>query len=114
MKNQINLQSLYNRVINSLHLVPTLKQEKVMFRRGHRGRNLGAWSALTMLLLFSFSLLPTPFTPRVYAWSWDEDESGAKDELDIQLENYRKRLEGGISLQERIVLLDRLIKLYKV
>ena len=50
----------------------------------------------------------------MHAWSWDEDESGAKDELDTQLEGYRKRVEQGISMQERVVLLDRLIKLYKI
>ncbi len=52
--------------------------------------------------------------PLVHAWTWDDDELGAKDELSIQVENYRKRVEQGISLQERLVLLDRLIKLYKV
>jgi tetratricopeptide (TPR) repeat protein len=50
----------------------------------------------------------------VSAWSWDDDESGAKDELDVQLEGYRQRVQSGIPLQERIVLLDRLIKLFQV
>jgi tetratricopeptide (TPR) repeat protein len=59
-------------------------------------------------------MLSVSSAPRVCAWSWDEDESGAKDDLDIQLEGYRKRVEQGISMQERVVLLDRLVKLYKV
>jgi len=64
-------------------------------------------------LLFAF-LIPSSLVPHAYGWSWDEDESGTKDELEIQLENYHKRVEQGISMQERIVLLDRLIKLYKI
>jgi tetratricopeptide (TPR) repeat protein len=67
-----------------------------------------------ILLVGVFSILSASCVPHVCAWSWDEDESGAKDELDIQLEGYHKRVEQGISLQERIVLLDRLIKLYKI
>jgi tetratricopeptide (TPR) repeat protein len=59
-------------------------------------------------------MLSVSAAPRAFAWSWDDDESGAKDDLTIQLEGYRKRVEQGISMQERIVLLDRLIKLYKV
>ena len=56
-----------------------------------------------VLFLAIFSILAGAAAPRVYAWSWDDDESGAKDELDIQLENYHKRVEQGISMQERIV-----------
>src|ERR1700690_3593360 len=67
-----------------------------------------------LLFLGLFSMLSASSAPRVYAWSWDDDESGAKDDLDIQMEGYRKRVEQGISMQERVVLLDRLIKLYKV
>lgn len=48
------------------------------------------------------------------AWSWDDEEMGSKSELEVQLDGYRKRVESGISLQERVVLLDRLIKLYKI
>ena len=67
-----------------------------------------------ILFIGLFTLVIPTVVPPAHAWSWDEDESGAKDDLDIQLEGYHKRVEQGISLQERIVLLDRLIKLYKV
>ncbi len=50
----------------------------------------------------------------LHAWSWDDDESIGKDELETQLLGYRKRVESGIPLSERIVLLDRLIKLYGI
>ena len=76
---------------------------------------LNKGNQMKWILCFSlFTLLAVSSVPRAYAWTWDDDESGAKDELDIQVEGYRKRVEQGISLQERIVLLDRLIKLYKV
>jgi tetratricopeptide (TPR) repeat protein len=81
---------------------------------GEGRKEKGVWSMVTMVFLILFTLLPSPFTTRAYGWSWDEDETSAKDDLDIQLEGYRKRVEQGISLQERVVLLDRLIKLYKV
>jgi tetratricopeptide (TPR) repeat protein len=85
-----------------------------MYVTVNRRKMKGAWTMVVMVFILSFPLLPTPLTPRAYGWSWDEDESNTKDELDTQLEGYRKRVEQGISLQERIVLLDRLIKLYKV
>src|SRR5438309_10635692 len=110
MKNQMNLHRLYSHVINSLQTRPTLKQVKTMPIRGARRRGREATATAVMALILFIPLLPTPFTPPVHAWSWDEEEGGAKDELDIQLEGYRKRVEQGISLQERIVLLDRLIK----
>ena len=69
---------------------------------------------MPIAFILMVSLVTPSFVSPAHAWSWDEDESGTKDELDIQLEGYRKRVEQGISLQERIVLLDRLIKLYKV
>ena len=81
---------------------------------GERRGEKGAWSIVAMVLLLLVTLLPSPFTPRAYAWTWDDDESGTKDELDMQVQGYRKRVEQGISLQERVVLLDRLIKLYKI
>ncbi len=106
----MNLQCLYKRVIAPLQGFLTLKQETNMSRKGsHR---ISAKTGLVLILLCA--LLPSYFTPPAHAWSWDEDETGAKDELDIQLQGYRKRVEEGISMQERIVLLDRLIKLYKV
>src|SRR5579864_2847611 len=102
METRMNLQRLYNCVIASLQLRLTLYKEK--FMRPH----------ILMVGLCLISLLPSPFIPRAFAWTWDDDETANKDELDIQVEGYRKRVEEGISLQERIVLLDRLIKLYKI
>jgi nucleoid-associated protein YgaU len=95
----MNLQCLYNRVIHSLQIRFTLNKGNKM-----------KW----LLLLGVFTVMSATSAPYVHAWTWDDDESGTKDELDIQVEGYRKRVEEGISLQERIVLLDRLIKLYKV
>src|SRR5262249_721571 len=103
MKISINLQHLYKAVIKPLQGVPKLKEENSM-------RIKGMFLAMLVLAL----LLPSAFVPSVHAWSWDDDENGATDELDIQVKGYRKRVEEGISLQERVVLLDRLIKLYKV
>ncbi len=99
MKSPINLQRLYIDVIGALQKRLTLKMESRM-----------KWLTLICLLSFAGSAC----TPPAHAWRWDEDEAASKDELDIQTENYRKRVEQGISLQERIVLLDRLIKLHKV
>jgi tetratricopeptide (TPR) repeat protein len=99
MEKRMNLQFLYNNVIRALQAPPTLKQGKTM-----------KWILFVGLL----SMLSASCAPRVHAWTWDDDESGTKDELDIQLEGYRKRVEQGISLQERVVTLDRLIKLYKL
>src|SRR5437879_129468 len=99
METRMNLQRLYKHVIAPLQSRSTLNQVKPM-----------KW----VLFLSLFSLLSVTSVPRVHAWTWDDDETGTKDELDIQVEGYRKRVEQGISLQERIVLLDRLIKLFKV
>jgi nucleoid-associated protein YgaU len=80
------------------------------------GSNAIGWlRVLRCLAMISVIAGPAALAPRsAQAWSWDEEDTGAKDELEVQLEGYRKRVEGGIPLQERIVLLDRLIKLYKV
>jgi Flp pilus assembly protein TadD len=69
-----------------------------------------------LAIFLALSVLASASRPaaRLYAWSWDEEETVSKDELEVQLEGYRKRVESGISLQERVVLLDRLIKLYQV
>jgi len=99
MEKTTNLQRCYRGVIQALQTRPTLNKGKTM-----------KW----IIFLGLFSMLSVSLAPHAYAWSWDEDESGAKDDLDIQLEGYRKRIEQGISMQERVVLLDRLIKLYKV
>jgi len=68
---------------------------------------------LALLILMSLLVLGGP-AATLHAWSWDDEESIGKDELETQLMGYRKRVESGITLQERIVLLDRLIKLYSV
>ena len=47
------------------------------------------------------------------AWRWDEEESDMH-ETEIQLASYRKRVEEGMPIRERIVALDRLIKLYEI
>jgi len=99
MEKTTNLQRCYRGVIQTLQTPSTLNKGKTM-----------KW----ILFLSLFSMLSMSSAPRIYAWSWDDDESGAKDDLTIQLEGYRKRVEQGISMQERVVLLDRLIKLYKV
>jgi nucleoid-associated protein YgaU len=65
-----------------------------------------------LLLAFSFVTAAGVKTP-VRAWSWDEDDSDL-DEAEVQLQAYRKRVENGLSLQERIVALDRLIKLFQI
>lgn len=99
MNSPLNLQRLYKRVMAALHGGFKLKSGKRM-----KGS----------LLIMSLFIAGTAVVPPVHAWRWDEDEAAPKDELDIQLENYRKRVEQGIPLQERIVTLDRLIKLYKI
>jgi Flp pilus assembly protein TadD len=116
-----SLQPLYTAVIRALQSRITLNQVEVMKPltegRGERGegrRRIKARLWVSMFAFLSVALLVSPLTPRVLAWSWDEEEVDTKDELEVQLEGYRKRVESGISLQERIVLLDRLIKLYKV
>ena len=68
---------------------------------------------LGLTFVFTFTLVNSVVRP-AHAWMWDEEETQTQDELDVQLQGYRKRVEDGISLQERLVLLDRLIKLYQV
>jgi nucleoid-associated protein YgaU len=70
--------------------------------------------SLAVLAAFTLGVLAALPAPALHAWSWDQEDSGSKDELEIQLDGYHKRVENGISLQERIVLLDRLIKLYQI
>jgi tetratricopeptide (TPR) repeat protein len=95
----ISLQARYGGVMPKLQTGHRLNKENNM-----------RWFAFFMVLL----TLNAASVSSVHAWSWDDDDVASKDDLDIQLEGYRKRVEEGISLQERIVLLDRLIKLYKV
>jgi Flp pilus assembly protein TadD len=96
-----NLQHLYNDVIASLQIRRTLKKGKSM--------RLASAFLIAALLVPSVGALHV-----VHAWTWDDDELASQDELDVQLAGYRKRVESGISLQERIVLLDRLIKLFQL
>ena len=77
-------------------------------------RIVPAIGAVSRIFLLVFTLLPTLYTSPSYAWRWDEEEADSKDELDIQLDGYHARVQTGISMQERIVLLDRLIKLFKI
>ncbi|OGR91055.1 MAG: hypothetical protein A2992_03140 [Elusimicrobia bacterium RIFCSPLOWO2_01_FULL_59_12] len=67
---------------------------------------------LCIALLFGVligGLGPAP----VHAWRWDEEEADL-DETEVQLQSYRKRVEGGMPLQERIAALSRLIKLFQI
>src|SRR5689334_20765282 len=97
----VNLQTRYNLVMRALQFVFTLKKSNTA--------PMKKWASIAILLV----LASAPLRP-LHAWTWDDDEAVQKDELDVQLEGYRKRVESGISLQERIVLLDRLIKLFKI
>lgn len=98
---ETNLQRRYNDVIAPLQNAATLK-------RGIKMRAIFL-AVLTLFIVPGMSQVSS-----VHAWSWDDEEGGSKDELQVQMDGYRKRVESGISLQERVVLLDRLIKLYKV
>jgi tetratricopeptide (TPR) repeat protein len=73
------------------------------------------YSIITLMGFIVFApLLSTLHPSPALAWRWDEEEADTKDELDVQLDGYHARVETGISMQERVVLLDRLIKLFKV
>lgn len=99
MNLRATLQRLYTPVINVLRTGATL--------------NKGETVRAMMLIGLSWALVAA--APRALpAWSWDEEESQGKDELETQILGYRKRVESGITLKERIVLLDRLIKLHNV
>jgi tetratricopeptide (TPR) repeat protein len=69
---------------------------------------------MTAFIIFSLFTFSVSCPPNAYAWTWDDEELENKDELDVQLAAYRARVESGIALQERVVLLDRLIKLFQV
>jgi len=72
-----------------------------------RTYRFGFFILLSLLITGLGSLSP------VHAWRWDDAESDT-DETEIQLQAYRKRVEGGLELQQRIVELDRLIRLFGV
>jgi Flp pilus assembly protein TadD len=97
MEFSTNLQSFYKRVIGQLQGLFMLK---VMTPRRY------LMIILTLAVGFG-SVQP------VHAWRWDEEDS-EMEETEIQLQNYRKRVEAGMPLQERIVTLNRLIKLFQI
>jgi|GEM_PF-1699371 len=125
------LQLRYKSVIPVLQTEGNLKMSKDMnknsgeqtpldpgFHRGEvprRHTGVGRYPVLLFTAFFSvFTLLSVLHPVPAQAWRWDEEETESKDELDVQLEGYHARVESGISMQERIVLLDRLIKLFKI
>jgi Flp pilus assembly protein TadD len=79
------------------------------------GRKLKAMSKLRLAIVVAgVALVVCGLAPqRSHAWRWDEEEMDL-DETEVQLASYRKRVESGMPLKERIVALDRLIKLYQV
>jgi Flp pilus assembly protein TadD len=94
-----NLQHCYSLVMGAIQGLFKLKLP--MVRRIH---------FVTILLLLTLGL---GAVAPVHAWRWDEEEADL-DEPEVQLQSYRKSVESGITLQERIVALDRLIKLFQV
>ncbi len=98
----MNLMAICRFVIDALRLPQNLKN------RGNKMKRAGI--VLTAIFLLSGS----SFRQTARAWTWDDDELATQDEMDVQLAGYRKRVESGISLQERLVLLDRLIKLFQL
>jgi Flp pilus assembly protein TadD len=94
-----NLQRFYKVVIGLIQGM--LKLKMPMTRKA-------PIAALFLLLTFTAGAVSP-----VHAWRWDEEEADL-DEPEVQLQSYRKRVESGMPLQERIVALDRLIKLFQV
>src|SRR5438270_676163 len=93
----MNLQYCYKAVMGRL-------QGKFMLK----GMKFSRYAVIILAFLIGAgSVMP------VHAWRWDEEEADL-DETEIQLQSYRKRVESGMTLQERIVALDRLIKLFDV
>jgi tetratricopeptide (TPR) repeat protein len=80
------------------------------FYRDMKSRFEGRFGCILLLALLLSGVGPLPLA---HAWRWDEEEID-QDETEVQLQSYRKRVESGMPLQERIVALDRLIKLYQV
>src|SRR5258708_6506857 len=95
-----NLQHFYSLVMTRIQVGFKLKLP--MVRLLHRG-------LLLALLVVGWMGAVTP----VHAWRWDEEEID-QDETEVQLQSYRKRVESGMPLQERVVALDRLIKLFQI
>lgn len=64
--------------------------------------------------LVAFSL--TGISDSVFAWSWNSPDNvlpSLREELDKEIASYRQRVGNGLSLHERIIVLDRLIDTYK-
>ena len=107
-----NLQHFYSLVMEPLQVRSKLKAGSSMATHAkHPGsiRRLAGCLVLLLSLIVSMGSVS-----RVQAWRWDEEEDTSKDETDIQLDAYHKQVEQGMSLQDRIVALDRLIKLFQV
>ena len=68
----------------------------------------------SIALFAAFSLLAPP--QLIYAWSWDSADNALpslREDLDREIAAYRKQVTGGMLLNERIAVLDRLIGNYK-
>jgi len=109
---KIYLQHFYSRVMNPLQTgrklksAPSMSLQTMMILRT-RQRRFGLLLLLTLIVSLGS-------VTRVHAWRWDEEEDVSKDETEVQLDAYRKRVEAGMPLQDRITALDRLIKLFQV
>ncbi len=103
-----NLQLLYRVVMDRLQVRLKLKMPSTA---PGRVTMVGRSRIALLLMLLLVGMGPVS---HVHAWRWDEDESSDLDETEVQLQSYRKRVESGIPLHERIVALDRLIKLFQI
>lgn len=83
------------------------------WRKVYRVMKASSKGRIGVLVLLLLVLSGAGPVTTVHAWRWDEEESDLS-ETDIQLNAYRKRVESGMTIQERIVALDRLIKLFEV
>jgi len=67
---------------------------------------------LILSLFFIGSMIP----PGVWGWSWNSADNvmpSLREELDKEIAAYRQQVGNGLPLQERILLLDRLVNNYK-
>jgi tetratricopeptide (TPR) repeat protein len=66
--------------------------------------------------LFISSFLMSFSLASLQAWSWDSAENvlpSLREELDREIQAYRQQVNNGLSLHERVLILDRLINNYK-
>lgn len=92
-----NLQRFYRVVIKGIQdgfMLKTMKSQRYL------------------LLILALLMGAGTITP-AHAWRWDEEEADM-DETEVQLQAYRKSVESGMALQERIAALSRLIKLFGI